>query len=151
DGALKAAADGYDTVLSPWPTLYFDNRQATGASEPPGRVRVISLEDVYRFEPMPAAIAAGDRHHVLGLQANVWTEHIRTEERVGGMTFPRAAAVAETGWSQPGRRDWDDFRRRAQSLPARYSAIGMPYAGSAFAAAAPASFGLRRTSFDLKL
>jgi len=151
DGALKAANAGYDTVLSPWPTLYFDNRQATGSSEPPGRVRIVSLEDVYRFEPMPPALSTDARKHVLGIQGNVWTEHIRTEERVGWMTFPRAAAVAELGWSQPQKREWSDFRRRAATLPARYDALGMTYAKSAFAPPAAAATGLVRTSSDLRL
>ena len=134
DGALAAAAKGHDTVLAPDPTLYFDNRQGTGPDEPPGRLRVLaSLESVYRFEPMPPKLAEHERKHVLGLQGNVWTEHIRTEERAGWMTFPRAAAIAELGWSPPARRDWRDFVRRvAASLP-RYEAIDMPYADSAFA------------------
>ncbi len=151
DGALKAAAKGYDTVLSPWPTLYFDNRQAGGNDEPPGRVRTISLEEVYRFDPMPAALDGEKARHVLGLQANVWTEHIRTEERVGWMTFPRAAAVAELGWSQPQRRDWDDFRRRIAAFAPRYAALGMPYAKSALAPPAAAPTGSRRMSRELKL
>jgi hexosaminidase len=151
EGAVKAASAGNDTVLSPWPTLYFDNRNAPGASEPPGRIRVISLEDVYRFEPMPDALSPEAREHVLGIQGNVWTEHIRTEERVGWMTFPRAAAVAELGWSQPSRRDWNDFRARAAALPARYDALAMTYAKSAFIPPPAPATGLERTSHDLKL
>jgi hexosaminidase len=152
DGALKAANAGYDTVLAAHPTLYFDNRQDAAASEPPGRAPVISLADVYRFEPMPAEIAPERHRHVLGVQANVWTEHIRTAERVGWMTFPRAAAVAELGWSQPGRRDFADFTRRLAAMPARYEALGMTYAKSAFAAASsPAAAPSRRMSQDLKL
>jgi hexosaminidase len=155
DGALQAAAKGHDTVLSPWPTLYFDNRQGTGAAEPPGRARVISVEDVYAFEPMPAKLAADERRHILGLQGNVWTEHIRTEERVGWMTFPRAAAIAELGWSQPERREWGGFRRRLEAMPALYAALGMPYAKSAFDVAGLASSQnptmQRRTSRELKL
>jgi hexosaminidase len=89
---------------------------------------------VYRFEPMPASLPARERHHVLGLQGNVWTEHIRTEDRVGWMTFPRAAAVAELGWSQPERRDWSDFQRRLAAMPTRYDALEMSYARSAFGA-----------------
>lgn len=136
DGALKAAASGHDTVLAPDPVLYFDNRQGTGSDEPPGRLRVLAtLESVYRFEPMPPSIAAEARRHVLGLQGNVWTEHIRTEPRVGFMAFPRAAAIAELGWSAPGRRDWADFTRRVAESFARYDALGMGYSESAFAVA----------------
>lgn len=151
DGAIKAAALGHDTVLAAHPTLYFDNRQSAAAGEPPGRVRVVSLEDVYRFEPVPAELTPAQQRHVLGVQGNVWTEHIRTEERVGWMTFPRAAAIAELGWSQPARRDWNDFRRRLAAWPARYEALGMPYARSAFAAPAPAATTTRFTSNDLML
>ena len=71
EGALKAARQGYDAVLSPWPTLYFDNRQSASPSEPPGRARVISVEEVYRFEPMPAGLAADEQRHILGVQANI--------------------------------------------------------------------------------
>jgi hexosaminidase len=126
DGALAAAAKGHDTVLAAHPTLYFDNVQAFSPREPPGRGRVISLKDVYEFEPMPAAISPEARRHVLGLQGNVWTEHIRTEERVAYMTFPRAAAVAELGWSPPERRGWQSFRKRLVSLASRYASVGLP-------------------------
>jgi hexosaminidase len=152
DGALKAAADGYDTVLSPWPTLYFDNRQSSWPVEPPGRARVITVEDVYRFEPMPEALAADKRHHVLGVQGNIWTEHIRTEDRVEWMAFPRAAAVAELGWSQPGRRDWTDFRRRLATRSWHEAALRLHPATSAFLAGPwiPAS-ETARTSHELEL
>ena len=127
EGAVSAVGAGHDTVLSPWPTLYFDNRQGTGSDEPPGRGKVISLRDVYDFDPMPPGIAVDQRQHVLGLQANVWTEHIRTEDRLAYMTFPRAAAVAEVGWSAPEQHDWNSFLRRLPSEFARYRALGLRY------------------------
>jgi hexosaminidase len=140
DGAVAAVAAGHDTVLSPWPTLYFDNRQGAGADEPPGRGRVLSLREVYDFDPMPAGIATNQRQHILGLQANVWTEHIRTEDRVAYMTFPRAAAVAETGWSA--RRDWEDFVQRLPSEFARYRAFGLHYSADVLrSAASPRELG----------
>ena len=133
EGALAAASKGYDTVLSPWPTLYLDNWQRVSSDEPPGRGHLISLEDVYRFEPMPDKLTASQQQHVLGLQGNVWTEHIRTESRVGSMTFPRAVAIAELGWSPQNKRDWPDFMRRLTTQFSNYDAIGMPYSDSAFA------------------
>jgi hexosaminidase len=86
---------------------------------------VIALRDVYEFEPMLASIAPEQQKHVLGVQGNVWTEHIRTEARVAWMTFPRAAAVAELGWSKPERRGWEGFDRRMQALEARYASVGL--------------------------
>jgi hexosaminidase len=151
DGAVAAAGVGHDTVLSPWPILYFDNRQGSSAAEPPGRGRVLSLQEVYGFDPMPAGIAPEQRRHVLGLQANVWTEHIRTEDRVEYMTFPRAAAVAEIGWSPPQMRNWDDFRRRLPSEFARYREVGLRYSDDALKPA-PAPLGQfdRHASQDLQ-
>jgi hexosaminidase len=148
EGALSAASKGYDTVLAAHPTLYFDNRQSGSPSEPPGRGAIVSLKDVYAFEPMPPTLADDGAGHVLGLQANVWTEHIRTEERVAWMTFPRAAAVAELGWSQPQRRGWADFRKRLASLEARYPTVGLVAASAPPERPAPAT---RRKSQELKL
>ncbi len=134
DGALAAATAGHDAVLSPWPTLYLDNRQGAGVTEPPGRGRIVSLEDVYRFDPMPGQLAAGKQRHILGVQANLWTEHMRTEERVQWMAVPRAAAIAEIGWSPPGRLDFADFRGRLDTAIAWYRALGFGYADTEFRA-----------------
>lgn len=151
EGAMAATAKGYDSVLSPWPILYFDNRQGSGGDEPPGRLRTISLEDVYRFDPTPESMSAAQSKHLLGVQANVWTEHIRTEPRVGWMTFPRAAAIAEMGWSQPGRRDWNDFLRRLPAQFARYDAFGIPYADSVFAVQMKAQYQSQAAQVEVTL
>ncbi len=145
EGALAAAAAGHDAVLSPWPTLYLDNRQSADVAEPPGRGRVISLEDVYRFNPMPDALAEGLRRHILGLQVNLWTEHMRTEERVQWMAVPRAAALAELGWSPPERLDFKGFRTRLESATGWYRALGYGFADTAFRAPPPAPARRRRS------
>src|SRR6266481_2197423 len=134
-GAHAAAVAGHDTVLSPWPTLYFDNRQSSLPTEVPGRLSVVSLEDVYRFEPRDSTLDESARRHVLGVQADLWTEHMQTEDRVQWMAWPRAAAVAELGWSLPERRNWRDFLRRLTPMFERYAALGITYADSALAVA----------------
>jgi hexosaminidase len=134
-GAHTAALAGHDAILAPWPTLYFDNRQSVLPTEPPGRLKVVSLEDVYRFEPQDPALNAIQQRHVLGIQANLWTEHMQTEERVQWMALPRAAAVAEVSWSAPQRRRWPDFLERLAPMLARYRAFGLNYADSVFAPA----------------
>ena len=123
-GGLVAATRGHDTILAAHPTLFFDNGQALSAREPPGRGRIVSLKDVYAFDPM-LSLAPDKQRHVLGVQGNVWTEHIRTEARVAWMTYPRAAAVAEIGWSMPERRGWEGFQKRMQALEARYASVGL--------------------------
>jgi hexosaminidase len=133
EGALAAARRGNDTVLAPWPTLYFDFRQSAAADEPPGRVKTVTLADVYAFDPRLPGLSPAEATHVLGLQANIWTEHIRTEERVGHATFPRAAALAEVGWTPAAQRDYPGFIERLATLLPRYRLLGVPFADSAFA------------------
>ena len=129
-GAHAAAIKGNDTILAPDPALYFDHRQSNLVAEPPGRLIIISLEDVYRFEPDDHELSEIQRRHILGLQAELWTEHITTGQRVEWMALPRAAALAEVGWSA--QRSWPDFLRRLVSMSARYRALDLDYADSVF-------------------
>ena len=129
-GAHAAAIKGNDTVLAPDPALYFDHRQSNLATEPPGRLTIISLEDVYRFEPGDQELSDLQRRHILGLQAELWTEHITTGQRLAWMALPRAAALAEVGWSS--QRSWPDFLLRLVSMSARYRALDLDYADSVF-------------------
>jgi hexosaminidase len=149
EGARRAAASGHYTVLSPDPTLYLDHRQGGSSAEPPGRGSVLTVEDIYRFDPLPGELAAR-ADHVLGLQANLWTEHVRTEERAAYMTYPRAAALAEVAWSSASRLDWADFRERLHAQFARYSALRVPYSPDVFAAAHEPGPLERHMSQDLK-
>ncbi len=151
DGAVGAARRGNDTVLSPWPTLYFDFRQSGAADEPPGRIKLSTLADVYRFDPLPPGLTDAEAAHVLGLQANVWTEHIRTDDRIGHATFPRAAAVAEIGWSSPDRRTWPDFIARVAASLDHYRALGLPYADSDFAVRATRRYDASGASVAVEL
>ncbi len=132
DGAVTAAKLGHDAVLSPAPVLYLDNRQGDGPDEPPGRGHVTSLQDVYDFDPAPASLTEAERTHIIGVQANIWTEHIRNEEQVAYMTFPRAAAFAEMAWTPAGRRDWAGFLTRLVPQIDRYRELGIASAPSAF-------------------
>ncbi len=127
DGAIAAARAGHDTVLSPHPTLYFDNRQSTSPDEAPGRGAVISLAEVYGFNPAPDALTEAERKHVLGVQANLWAEHMRTQDRVTAQAFPRAAALAEVAWTPEKRRSWKGFLDRLPGELARQKALGVGY------------------------
>jgi hexosaminidase len=125
DGAIAAAKQGHDTVLSPHPVLYLDNRQSKSPEEPTGRGHVSSLKDVYAFDPAPAQLTPDERKHILGVQANVWTEHMQTDTRMEQMAFPRAVALAERGWSSEEGANWDDFARRMPAEMARLKILGV--------------------------
>ena len=133
EGAATAAKTGHDTILSPAPVLYINNRQGTGPEEPPGRGDVETLGDVLAFEPMPPALTPDQQGHVLGLQANLWTEHARTEARAAWMAFPRAMAIAETGWAANGPRDLRGFMDALVPQIERLRPLGLKAANSAYA------------------
>lgn len=149
DGAVTAARAGHDAILSAAPTLYFDHRQGTGPDEPPGRGAPVTLADVYAFDPAPAALTPDQHRHIMGVQGNLWTEHVRTEARAAWMLFPRAAAVAEIGWSPAGGKDYADFLSRLKPQLARMAPLGLKAADSAFADAPPPA-PLARTSRQLE-
>jgi hexosaminidase len=132
DGAVAAARAGHDTVLSPAPILYFDNIQSRGGAGQPGRGNLIDLAKVYGFDPAPPSLTADQQRHVLGLQANLWTEHIRGDARAAFMAFPRALAVAELGWSPPTGRDFHDFALRAALQADRLARLGIVGSPEAF-------------------
>jgi hexosaminidase len=131
-GAVAAAKQGHDTVLAVDPTLYFDHRQNDAPDQPPGRGSVLSLKDVHGFDPAPASLSADERRRVLGLEGAMWSEHIRTEDRMAFMTFPRADAIAELGWSPAGASDWSGFLARMPAESGRLRMTGLAASDSAF-------------------
>nr|WP_295375753.1 family 20 glycosylhydrolase [Pseudoxanthomonas sp.] len=134
EGAVEAARQGHDVVLSPSNVTYINRMQSEESDEPPGHDYTTTLEKVYAFEPVPPELDANQAKHVLGTQANLWTEHVRTEPRVEHMAFPRLSALAEIAWSPRATRDWDGFLQRLAPQMRRFQRAGIRAADSAFAA-----------------
>jgi hexosaminidase len=126
DGAIVAARAGHDTVLAPAPILYLDNRQSDSGDEPPGRGEVIGWQTLYQFDPTPAALTPAQHRHILGLQANLWTEHVRTVAYADRMIWPRAAIAAEIAWSNPAK-NWPEFSKRLVETMAQWREAGLGY------------------------
>ncbi|MEU7556368.1 beta-N-acetylhexosaminidase [Streptomyces sp. NPDC044571] len=129
-GGIAAAEAGHDVVMCPEQQVYLDHRQAGGPDEPVPIGYVRSLEDVYRFEPVPPRLPARAAAHVLGAQANVWTEVMENRSRVDYQVFPRLAAFAETVWSrlpEPDARDYAGFEARMAGHYRRLDALGVEY------------------------
>jgi hexosaminidase len=131
-GGIAAAKQGHDAILTPTRPLYFNYRQSDAADEAPGRSALNTLSDVYHFDTTPSALTADERKHVIGIQANLWTEYVITEDRVQWMLFPRVAALAEAAWLPPEKRDWNSFLGRLVVEKKRYEALGIHDAPSAF-------------------
>ncbi|SFS16640.1 hexosaminidase [Dyella sp. OK004] len=132
-GAVEAAKKGHDVVSSPAPDLYFDQLQSDRADETTGRTPVRDLASIYAFEPVPKELSAAQAAHVLGAQANVWTEHMPSAAHMQHAVFPRLDALSEVQWSPASARDWSGFLARMPAQLARYRAQGVAYADSAFA------------------
>ncbi|MFD9461682.1 beta-N-acetylhexosaminidase [Streptomyces sp. NPDC060027] len=129
-GGVTAARAGHDVVMCPEQHVYLDYRQAAGEDEPVPIAYVRTLEDVYRFEPVPPQLTEAEARHVLGTQANVWTEVMEDPARVDYQAFPRLAALAEVAWSSlpaPAERDFAGFERRMSAHYARLDALGVGY------------------------
>ncbi|RUL76101.1 beta-N-acetylhexosaminidase [Dyella choica] len=133
DGAIKAARLGHDVVMSPAPDLYLDSLQSLLPDETAGRDPARSLEDVYRFNPVPSLLTATQAAHVLGAQANAWTEHMPSMRHVEHAAFPRLDALSEVVWSPAATHDWKGFLARLPAQFQRYAAQQVDYADSAFA------------------
>ncbi|MEU5465945.1 beta-N-acetylhexosaminidase [Streptomyces althioticus] len=129
-GGVTAARAGHDVVMCPEQQVYLDHRQDAGPDEPAPIGYVRTLEDVYRFDPVPAELTPEERERVLGTQANVWTEVMEDQGRVDYQTFPRLAALAEVAWSElpaPADRDFPGFERRMTEHYRRLDALGVAY------------------------
>ena len=132
EGGIAAARMGHDVVMSPVATMYLDYLQTASPNEPAGRPKLNTLETFYRFEPVPTELDAIQRRHIIGLQANMWTGDTRRFTGVEHNSFPRLAAVAETGWTPSERKDYASFLRRLPAQLQRYRALGIGYAGTPF-------------------
>ena len=136
EGAVHAAKAGHDAILSPAPLLYLDHRQGDGPGEPPGRGKVMTLAELLAFDPVPAGLTPAQRRHILGLQGNLWTEHVRTDARAAWMMFPRALAIAQIGWAGPAPRTVADATAPLLGQIDRLRALGIGSADSAWAVTA---------------
>jgi hexosaminidase len=127
-GAVEAATAGHDVVMSPLADCYFDHYQSQDHSTEPRSIGgYLPLEQVYAFDPMPAKLPAQFQWHILGAQANLWTEYIPNFKHVQYMIFPRICALAEVVWSPKSSRNLDDFQQRMQSQYRRLDELGINY------------------------
>ncbi|CAF1493375.1 unnamed protein product [Adineta ricciae] len=132
EGGIQAARLLHPVVMTPNQFMYFDYYQGETYLEPYCIGGFLPLRKVYEYEPVPAELTAAEAKYIVGVQGNVWGEYIHSPEKSDYMTFPRAAAMAETGWSSAGNKNWDDFARRMESQYRRYEKAGIGYAASAY-------------------
>ncbi|NJD19376.1 MAG: beta-N-acetylhexosaminidase, partial [Gemmatimonadetes bacterium] len=126
-GGIEAARQGHAVVMTPTSHVYLDYLQGDTAQEPLGIGGFLPLEKVYSFEPLPEELSAAEAQHVLGAQANLWTEYIATEDHAEYMLLPRLLALSEVVWSPASSKDFRDFARRLPWHLERFDALGVRY------------------------
>ena len=126
-GGLAAAAQGFDAIMAPNSHFYFDYYQGQERDkEPFGIGGYIPLERVYSYEPL-TGVPAGSQKHILGVQANLWTEYIATPEHLEYMLLPRMCALSEVQWCEASRKDYDRFNTSLDHTFAILDQMGYMY------------------------
>ncbi|MBO6168946.1 MAG: beta-N-acetylhexosaminidase [Bacteroidales bacterium] len=118
-GGIKAASMGFDVIMSPNNYCYIDHCQSTDLESEPFCIsktpdRAVTLEKLYGYEPY-TGFPEEDRHHILGVQANLWTEFIGTPEYLEYMLLPRMIALSEVQWSRPESKDINRLRKSLET------------------------------------
>ncbi|MBA9079478.1 beta-N-acetylhexosaminidase [Rufibacter quisquiliarum] len=129
-GGIAAAKQKHDVIMSPNTFLYLDYYQTPDARkvEPVAIGGYLPLEKVYSYNPVPASLTPEEAKHILGPQANVWSEYIGTPDHAEHMTFPRASAFAEVAWTAPEKKNFSDFKARLFKHVQHLDKLGVKYA-----------------------
>ena len=150
-GGVEAAKQGHDVVMTPGSHCYFDHYQGPQNEEPLAWGGYSPLSKVYTFDPIVDGMTEEEANHVLGGQANLWSEQIPTESHSQYMIFPRLAALAETVWSPKELRDWDNFSERITNMFKRYELLGINYAKSAYLVTADTQINMEEKTVEVLL
>lgn len=150
-GGIEASKQGHDVVMSPQSHCYFDHYQGPQNEEPLAFGGYTPLSKVYEFDPVVDSMTPDQAQHVLGGQANLWSEYIPTTQQSEYMIFPRIAALSETLWSSKEARNWNDFTTRLSSLLERYDYLGINYSKSAYLVSASYTADLSNKKVKLVL
>lgn len=132
-GGLEAAKKGHNCIMSPNTYMYFDYYQTKHTADEPLAIGgYVPVETVYNYEPMHPSLTPEQQKHIIGVQANLWTEYIHTFTHVEYMELPRMAALCEVQWCKPENKDYEDFKQRIIPLVELYDIKGYNYAKHIF-------------------
>lgn len=127
EGGIASANMGHDVIMTPGNWLYLDKYQGDSKLLPVTIGGFLSLEKVYGYEPVPEAIAEDKKHHILGAQANVWTEYKYNGDNMEYDIYPRILALAELNWTPKDKKDYKDFERRMDNHRVRLDMHNINY------------------------
>ena len=152
DGGIKASKMGHDVIMVPNSYFYFDYYQAPDTeNEPFGIGGYVPIEKVYSYDPYTEITEPEAREHILGIQANLWTEYIASNAHLEYMVLPRQAALSEVQWCQPAVKDWDRFLSSLSHEAAMYDIMGYNYAKTVFQIISKVSVNHDRNCVEVEL
>ena len=109
-GGIAAAQQNHDVIMTPGSGgLYLDAAQGKLSDEPVGIGGYSPLQKTYSYNPTPPSLTPDQQKHILGAQANLWTEYIPTEAKADYMLLPRLLAVSELNWTPLANKNFNDF------------------------------------------
>ena len=149
-GAIQAAKEGHDVILTPGSHCYFDHYQSDNENEPLAIGGFLPLEKVYRFNPIPEELTKEESKYVLGAQGNVWTEYMQTPEKLEYMAFPRAIALAEVVWSSSKNKNYSDFINRLAYFQKRLDLLNVNYANHLYEVKGEFKTSDKNLTYELK-
>ena len=127
-GGIEASRRGHDVVMTPYSHLYLDYYQSADQENEPFAIGgFLPLDTVYSYEPVPSQLRERDKTRIIGAQANVWTEYMKTGEHVEYMLLPRMLALAEVVWSPAEAKNFTSFLKRIEWHLDRFDALGVNY------------------------
>ena len=126
-GGIEAAKQNHDVVMSPNSYFYIDYYQSEAKTEPIAIGGFLPLSKCYSFEPDLPELTAEEAKHVVGIQANLWTEYISNLPYAEYMTYPRALALSEVSWSPKGSKNYEDFKKRLKGHMPSMDALKINY------------------------
>ena len=133
DGGIAAAKAGHDVIMTPNTHCYLDYYQSRRIQDEPFAIGgFVNVEKVYSFEPYTPEMTPEQRAHILGVQANLWTEYIKTPEHLEYMLLPRMSALSEVQWCAPEKKDYGRFLDKMSSMVKIYQKLGYNFARHIF-------------------
>lgn len=111
-GGINAAKAGHDAIMTPSPYAYLDQYQEEPAIAPTTIGGYNTLKKTYSYNPVPEDADDALKKHIIGIQGNIWNEYMQNDGRRDYQTFPRAVALAETGWTLDSNKNWKNFCQR---------------------------------------
>ena len=133
EGGIKASGLGHDVIMTPNRNMYFDYCQGENKeSEPDVIGGYLPVWKVYEYEPFTSEMTDEQKSHILGVQANLWTEFISTDSHLEYMLLPRLSALSEVQWCLPGRKSFDRLMKDMSRMASLYENLGYDYAKHVF-------------------